>query len=219
MNYRILKIIILACLCAFSGFLKAMENTEDLAKTRGIYFASPFYGSQINYLFSKADKTEEKIPPKRYLVVKPLCGLANRLRVLACSDIMAGISDRELLVHWLAVENEMPVYWSDLFDSPLDRFEKSKLADEYSINQIKASIPRRPNILNLGCQNDESALKRLSDLPNDKQPIIYFATTIFFRPAEEFSSQKEWFERRKQYYENLVPVKRVKEAIKLFKKK
>ncbi len=159
-------------------------------------------------------------PEGRYLVVTPWAGMGNRLRTIASAKIMAGITDRKLVIDWRINPKEMPGQWYDFFLTPLTFFDESDLylTENCTLTDIKKAKPGDPYVLNLGSPNDIEATKRLKKIPADKEAVVYFATSMPFEPAEEYLSDADYNERRRTFFHNLDPVLRVQKAVKQFKK-
>lgn len=158
-------------------------------------------------------------PKGRYLVITTFAGMANRLRILASAKIMAALTDRQLVVDWPVKSDELPGKWTDFFINPLIVFENSSLEKEgCSLSTIKNAQAGDAKIKNLGTQNDAEAQKRLAQITEDKEAIVYFGTSLPFQPDEKYLSGQEYRERRQLFYKSLDPTTLVQKAIKDFKK-
>src|SRR5580658_4515937 len=105
-------------------------------------------------------------PSGRYLVVTPWAGMANRLRTLASAKIMAAITDRELIVDWKVLPNELPGTWKDFFNNSLTTFERSALPSEgCTYKVITTAWKGDPIIKNMGVQNSPELQKNLNNIP------------------------------------------------------
>jgi hypothetical protein len=224
MNYRLLIFIIVVSLFWLSFGLRAMERAKAKMETAknytGIYFAAPFLGSNIPDLLSGAResyKIQNEI--KRLLIVQVCCGLGNRLRVIASAEIMGKLTNREVIIIWETIPNEMPAFYNELFEEPylLTDEDVCPYGDTIWASIVNAP-PNHPDIKNLGVQNDSAAFKVLSELPEYEERIIYFHTTAPFQPSPQYMLPREYFGLLRQYYNNLVPVKPVRRALKAFKR-
>jgi len=159
-------------------------------------------------------------PSGRYLVVTPYAGMSNRLRVLASAKIMAAVTGRQLVVHWAPQENEAPPKWNDLFYNPIPLFEHSLLAtqDGCSLSDITRAKEGNPMINNLGSQNDSTKRIHLINLPDVKEPVVYFGTSMNFKPGETYLSTDEYEARYRLFYQNLDPMLRVTNDVTAFRK-
>lgn len=165
---------------------------------------------------------EEICDPKdRYLVVTPFAGTTNRLRVIASAEILAKITDRKLVIDWTLFAGEMPSPWKNLFRNPSTMFEDSNLISEgCSLARIKSAKANDPVIKNLGNLNKASFQQRMGDITEDKEPIVYFGTSLNFRPNTKYISYDDYNAQYRDFYKNLkLPNFDAKKEIEDFKKK
>lgn len=155
--------------------------------------------------------SDECSPNGKYLVITPYAGLGNRLRILASAKIMAAISDRKLVIDWGILDKEMPGNFDDFFLNPLITYEKSDLKNHgCTLKKIRNAKGDDKNIKNLGNKNGgtdlDADLKRLSLIPYDEEPIVYFGTSLNFRPDEKLLPRAEYDDRYALFYKDLDPV-------------
>lgn len=163
------------------------------------------------------EKEMECNPQGRYLVITTFAGTSNRLRTLASAKIMAALTDRELVIDWPILDKEMPARWKDLFRNPLTTYEYSSLWQEgCSIEKIKAAAPGDPVIKNLGVQNDTDGYYRMGKVTEDSEPIVYFGTSLNFKPDTKYISDKEYKKRYRLFYQNLDPSNWVRAEVEKF---
>ncbi|MEM7403507.1 MAG: hypothetical protein AAF310_05860 [Myxococcota bacterium] len=159
-------------------------------------------------------------PEKKYLVVKTYAGMANRLRVLASSRVMADLTGRHLVVYWEKIDKEMPASWDDLFLNPMTMIENSSLpAQGCDIERIQSALSDDQIVENMGIKNDLNDQEKLAKIPQFDKPIVYFETSLNFAPDKKYLSTDEYNLRYAQFYKNLVPTKWAQDEIKAFKKK
>lgn len=161
-------------------------------------------------------------PQGRYLVVQPYAGVSNRLRVLNSAAIMAKLTGRELVVEWRLIEKETPVRWDQLFKNPMTMFDQSSLASAgCSLDMIKSAKPGNPIIKNLGNKNNSKKgdQLRLGQITDDREPIIYFGTSLNFQPDESYISKADYQRDYRLFYKNLDPPGLVIREVEEFKQK
>lgn len=194
-------------------------NVNNLIKIIGILLLLIVYASCSDGLVTSELFLGDCTTSERFLVVKTYAGMGNRLRILASAKIMAALTDRELLVDWPVIDNEMPGRWKDFFRNSLTMYEDSSLAKQGCLLQkIESAEPGDPIIKNLGSQNDGEGQKRLSKITEDNEPIVYFGTSLNFQPDDKYISNQEYHERYSIFYQNLDPTVWVTQQIKSFKK-
>lgn len=159
-------------------------------------------------------------PQDYYLVVQPHAGLGNRLRVLASSAIIAKLSGRKLVIDWTIDVNQMSARWNELFTTPMTMFEQSPLASEgCSLDLIKSAWEDDPIIKNRGILNHFEQKGELGDIFEIREPIIYFETTMSFKPDSFNLSEAAYKRAYRQFYQGLQPVSSAAKEIEEFKEK
>ncbi|HXW53905.1 MAG TPA: hypothetical protein VEL47_07360 [Myxococcota bacterium] len=154
--------------------------------------------------------------PAKYLVVSITeAGMGNRLRVIGSAEIMAGLTNRQLVVYW-PVNIHLPGRWQDFFKRPLVMFENSGLSElGYSFERITSAQPNDPLIRNLGLKNNPAAQHGvLPYLADYREPIVYFESTLSFTPYK--MTRGDWLEKRSAFYEQLSPNEWIKQEVKVF---
>ncbi len=158
-------------------------------------------------------------PSAKYLVVRPYAGLSNRLRVLASAKIMAALTDRYLVVDWSVVPDELPGTWQDFFLSPMTTYEQSPLAKEgCTLDMIHNAPENDPKIKNLGNANSSAGNAIVAEIPEFTEPIVFFGTSLSFRPDQKYISDKEYKSRYTTFYKDLDPHTWVRDAVQEFQK-
>ncbi len=163
------------------------------------------------------DKQQISKSQKRYLVVSiTFAGMGNRLRVIASAEIVARITGRQLVVDW-PINIHMPGHWQNFFSSPLVTFDSSDLPGlGYSLEKIKLAPKNDPEIKNLGEQNNCYAeLEVLPHLSSFDEPIVYFASTLPFKPIT--MERDEYDREMTAIYKRLVPNEWIQKEVKDFR--
>jgi hypothetical protein len=155
----------------------------------------------------------------KFLIITTYAGMGNRLRILSSAKVMAAVTGRQLIVDWPLLKKEMPGFWSDFFLNPLINYEQSSLYRQgCPLRSIYKASKNDPNIENLGDQNDATSSKTLADIPAITKNIVYFGTSLPFRPEEQYLSSSEYREKIRLFYRNLDPVKWITDEVNAFKK-
>jgi hypothetical protein len=133
------------------------------------------------------------------LIVYPRNGLANRLRTLASSSIMAGYSGRKLFVNWVP-SGECNIEWSELFLNPIESCSLPLSAFHIGVNLYDDSI-----IPMSWCKD----VPRLS-MPGESDTIAVH-TCRNFQP--EGMSNEAYAEAKSLFYRNLRPTHTVQKTV------
>lgn len=173
----------------------------------------------MGFLLISGCAEEECKPKGRYLIVTPFAGTTNRLRVLASANILAEVTKRKLVINWYLNPGEMPAQWNELFLNPLNTFEKSTLPEEgCTLEEITNAQAGDRVIKNLASLNDETGQKRIRQIPKDKEPIVYFGTSLNFWPEEKYIASADFWQKYRSFYLSLKPVGMVTKEVEQFKK-
>lgn len=135
----------------------------------------------------------ETEPPKA-IIVQPLQGLANRLRVLASAAITAKRAGRTLYLDWRADER-CGAGWNDLFQNEIPGFPGpwSPSVRVYQKEPVNFSQPGP------------------GDLVDDAEDIVVVRTYFSFKPRN--MSMREHLREKAEFYRGLVPVAEVREPL------
>jgi hypothetical protein len=144
----------------------------------------------------------EPLPVKdqtKYLVVRPIGGLANRLRVLASAHVMAKVSNRKLVLDWKVEPWEMGADFSDLFENKIPTISETEMPEKYKIyGHIN------------GCQVEDvdSIYTDFAEIPSEESQTIYVSTCFNFFP--KILSFEDFIREYKSFYSSLSPVESVR---------
>ena len=142
----------------------------------------------------------EREKQKKCLIVAPLFGLANRLRVVASASIISDLTHRKLFLDWKADET-CGARWSDLFENHIPEYkcESDQVVRCYEnkINNFESPGP--------------------GDLVYDSANIIKVKTCFNFKPP--WMAMDSYFEKKSQFYRRLIPVEPVRKTLEELKKK
>jgi len=132
--------------------------------------------------------------PRRRLVVRPLGGLANRLRVLASAAITAAAGGRELRLHW-SVDAHCGADWAELFDDPIPRDDEPLPAGarRYGRGPVNFAVPGP------------------GDAADDPAPVVEVATYFQFKPRA--MPMARFLAEKAAFYRALTPVESVRRAL------
>ncbi len=163
------------------------------------------------------------------IVFSGVNGLCNRLRVLASCEILAESTDRKLLVYWSLPEERPTVGyadWKDLFaepalnyidhlpsNAPLYKFNKEEIHTLLSTLNLQIAlepyIEEDPNIVLL---YSNSAGAEVSITIPEEYDTVIFQTIHNIKPNG--MSNEEFYQKKREFYDKLVPVPYVQDAVK-----
>jgi hypothetical protein len=132
-------------------------------------------------------------PPRR-LVVQPLGGLANRLRVVASAAIAAAAGGRELRLRW-TIDGACGADWSELFENPIARADGAPSAEarRYDRGPVNFAVPGP------------------GDAADDPEPVVEIATFFQFKPRA--MPMASFLAAKAAFYRSLTPVAPVRRAL------
>ncbi len=143
---------------------------------------------------------------ERVLIVQPLEGLANRLRVLASAKLMAEHTGRNLLVSWTRQPTRCNARWTDLFVNPVDEYPYPyrvlKYQEKFQCNKVRILIPfQQPEILT-----------ELEPILQSDIPVIAVSHFGLFKP--QWVLQAEFQDIRSRFYRSLKPISKIEQTVK-----
>ncbi len=139
----------------------------------------------------------------RVLIVLPMGGLANRLRVLASAKLMAEVTRRKFLVRWWPTPKKCNAAWSDLFVNTLNQYPPRllKYRERFQPDQVKWLIPfRQPEVI-----------PELENIFRSDIPIVVIKYFGLFKPQELAEPDFDSF--RSQFYRSLIPIPLIRDAV------
>jgi hypothetical protein len=141
---------------------------------------------------------------ERVLIVQPLEGLANRLRVLASAKLMAEHTGRNLLVSWTRQPIRCNARWTDLFVNPVAEYPYRvlKYQEKLQSDKVRILMPfQQPEILT-----------ELEHILQSDIPVIAVSHFGLFKP--QWVSQAEFQDIRSKFYRALKPISKIEQTVK-----
>lgn len=140
---------------------------------------------------------------KRYLVVTPKSGFANRMRVLASAAVIAKRSNRILIVDWQTEANVCQADFHDLFENDIPELKNVK-----SVSKARGRRYVMTNDLTVDLQALYTAFP---NIVSDKAEVVHVEAWSAFKPADmDFAP---YVDACASFYRSLVPTSIIRRRI------